>query len=149
MARQRTGEHVLVLNDTAEILDLFKDLLEEEGYRVSLGALVPGELGRTFAEVKGTMPDAVVLDLLFGHEPLGWQLLQMLRMDRATVGLPIVVCTAAVARVAELSAHLGAMAVGVVIKPFDIDALLAELRRVLDRAKADLARVPTPKRAEE
>ncbi len=35
MADVSTSPHVLVMNDTQEIIDLLRELLEEEGYRVS------------------------------------------------------------------------------------------------------------------
>jgi CheY-like chemotaxis protein len=129
------GLHVMVINDTAEILDLFRDILEEEGFRVTTGSMVAGGLHDAVREIKRVMPDLLILDYLFGNEPLGWQLLQMLRMDRATAPLPVVVCTAAVARLEEMSAHLAKMGVGFVIKPFDIDALLDEVNRTLARAR--------------
>jgi len=138
----------LVLDDVADLLDLFKEMLENEGYRVTLGSMVEGELGRTLDEVKAVMPDVLILDFLFGNDPLGWQLLQLLRMDPATAGLPVVVCSGAVDHVVELSAQLGAMAAGVVIKPFDVDVLLVEVRRVLDRSKAESARLPEPPRTD-
>lgn len=147
MVGKRTGRHVLVLNDVAEILDLFKMILEDEGYTVTLGSIVAGEIARIVEQVKGVAPDLVILDFLFGHEPLGWQLLQMLRMDRATADVPIVICTGAVRQVEDLSAHLAAMGVGVVIKPFDVDALLSEVRRVFDRV-AGAADLPIPIRVE-
>ena len=40
------------------------------------------------------------------------------------------VCTAAIKLVEELQPHLDTMSVGVVLKPFDIDHLLAEIDRV-------------------
>src|SRR5215204_4027223 len=52
--------HILVVNDTQEILDLLRELLEEEGYRVS-----------TFVEtlnltqLKAAKPDVIIQDLLF------------------------------------------------------------------------------------
>ena len=49
----------------------------------------------------------------------------MLRMDRETRDIPVVVCTAAVKLVEDLQTHLDAMGVGAVLKPFDIDHLLA------------------------
>ncbi len=55
---------------------------------------------------------------------MSWQFLQMLKMDRATRQLPIIVCTAAVRRVQELQSHLDDMGVAIVLKPFDIDHLL-------------------------
>ena len=66
----------------------------------------------------------------------------MLRMDAATAAVPIVVCSAAARQIEEIEAHLGEMGIGVVLKPFDVDTLLAEMRAVLDRSGAGVAGVP-------
>ena len=34
--KQEKQRHILVVNDTPAILDLFRDFLEDEGYRVSV-----------------------------------------------------------------------------------------------------------------
>ena len=124
--------HVLVINDTKEILDAFRLLLEDEGYRVSLDNFSALDLGQKLADLKALAPDAVILDFMFGDEPLGWQFLQLLRMDRQTANIPIVVCTAAVRQAQEQEAHLRTLGVEVVLKPFDIDHILAALRRALE-----------------
>jgi CheY-like chemotaxis protein len=72
------------------------------------------------------------MDFIIGGEASGWQLLQATRMDRSTRHIPIIVCTAAVRQVTELSTHLDAMGVHVVTKPFDIDYLLG----MIDKAWA-------------
>jgi CheY-like chemotaxis protein len=128
------GPHVLVINDTKEILDVVRLLLEEEGYAVSLDDFSSFDAGAKLADVQRLAPDAVVLDFLVGGEALGWQLLQLLRLDPATRGIPIVVCTAAVRQVEELGAHLRTMGVEVVLKPFEIEHLLAALARALHPA---------------
>jgi DNA-binding response OmpR family regulator len=134
MPAKRSGAHILVLNDVAEILDLFEAILSEEGYRVSRGTMIPGALSESFRHVKEIKPDLLIADFLFGHDPLGWQLVQMLKMDADTAKLPIVVCSAAAKQVEEIGAHLDEMGIGVVLKPFDVDTLLAEVDRVLVRA---------------
>jgi DNA-binding response OmpR family regulator len=136
MAAKRSGAHILVLNDVAEILDLFEAILSDEGYRVSRGTMLPGDLSQTFRQVKEAQPDLLIADFLFGHDPLGWQLVQMLKMDSATAALPVVVCSAAAKQVEEIKVHLDEMGIGVVLKPFDIDTLLAEVSRILGRAKS-------------
>jgi CheY-like chemotaxis protein len=125
-------KHLLVINDTPAILEVFQQLFEDEGYRVTLDTFSSFDSAEKLEQVKALCPDAVVLDFIVGGEPLGWQLLQLLRMDPATARLPIVVCTAAVKRVEELGAHLLSKNVQVVLKPFDIDDLLAAIVRALD-----------------
>ena len=118
-----TQRHVLVVNDTQEILDLFKEILEEEGYRVSLYSYAFRDLD----DVKQDCPDLIILDFIIGGENHGWQLLQKLKLDRETAKIPIIVCTAALNVVRELEGHLREKGVGVVLKPFDIDDLLREV----------------------
>lgn len=131
MPSSQQAKHVLVINDTKEILDLFRTLLEEEAYRVSLDNFSAHDAGAMLADVKRLAPDVIVLDFIVGGELLGWQFLQMLKLDRATAPIPTVVCTAAAHQVQELESHLRAMGVEVVLKPFDIDHILTAIARAL------------------
>lgn len=115
---------VLVINDTQEILELFREILEEEGFEVILSSFNIQEVD----DIREIAPDLVILDFLVGGEAQGWQLLQKLRMTRATETLPIVVCTAAIQLARELEGHLKAKNVGLVLKPFDIDDLVSAVQ---------------------
>jgi CheY-like chemotaxis protein len=119
-----------VINDTQEILDLFRDILEEEGYRVTLSSFTFQDV----REVEQLAPDLIVLDFLIGGEALGWQMLQKLKMYRPTAGIPIVVCTAAVQLMRELEGHLRAKDIFVVLKPFDIDDMVQVVHLALATA---------------
>ena len=119
-------KRILVVNDTQEILALFRDILESEGYEVHLYSFAIDDL----AVIREIKPDLVILDLLIGHEDQGWQLLQKMKMDRETAGIPIIVCSAAIRLVQELQGRLKEKNVGIVPKPFDIDDLL----RAIDEA---------------
>jgi CheY-like chemotaxis protein len=122
-------KHIFVINDTIAILELFTALLEDEGYRVTTDGFSI-EMVELLKRVKADRPDLLVLDFLIQDEGKGWQFLQMLKMDRETRDIPVVVCTAAVKLVEDLQTHLDAMGVGVVLKPFDIDHLLAEIDKM-------------------
>jgi DNA-binding response OmpR family regulator len=127
---------ILVVNDTPEILELLRDILEDEGFEVVLYSYA----SRDLADVKRVRPDLIVLDFIIGGEDYGWQLLQKLKLDRETVRIPIVVCTAAVNLVRELEGHLRAKGVSVVLKPFDIDDLVGQVEaswRAVDRERPD------------
>ena len=119
--------HILVVNDTQEILDLFEEILEEEGYRVSLYSFAFNDVD----EIVKLTPDLVVLDFMIGGEQHGWQLLQKMKMDRRTAEIPVVVCTAALNLARELEGHLRSKNVGLVLKPFDIDELVGEVHKCL------------------
>lgn len=122
-------KHILVVNDDPAILDLFEELLGEEGYRVTLDkfARKTGELLQTIRDLQ---PDLVIMDFIIGGELMGWQLLQATQMDRGTRQIPVIVCTAALKQVTELSHHLDAIGVHVVTKPFDIDHLISVIDKV-------------------
>jgi DNA-binding response OmpR family regulator len=129
--RSDTQKHIFAVNDDDAILTLFRELLEEEGYRVTVDAF-RGHTQAVHDAVKAAMPDLVILDFIVGGEGSGWQLLQTLQMDRATTDIPIVICTAAVRQVTELAGHLDEMGIRVVLKPFDIGRLLDVIREVWD-----------------
>jgi CheY-like chemotaxis protein len=73
----------------------------------------------------------VILDLIFGVEKIGWQLLEKMRLNRATADIPVIVCTAAVNEVRQNEGHLTAMGVSVILKPFGVDLLLAVVKEAL------------------
>ncbi len=122
-------KHIFVINDTIAILELFRELLEEEGYWVSTDGFSV-ELVEMLDRIKQAQPDLIVLDLIILDEGKGWQFLQVLKLDRETRDIPVLVCTAAAKLVDELQTHLDTMGVIVVLKPFDIDHVLNELRQV-------------------
>lgn len=121
------GAHVLVVNDTEEILDLFRTILEELGHRVTAWSFSPDDLSR----VTDIGPDLVILDLLMGPTELqGWALLQKLRMHPPTEDIPVIICSAATNWVREQEGWLAANGVKVVLKPFRVTDL--------ERAVADV-----------
>ena len=122
-------KRIVVINDTKEILELFRDVLEGElGHEVILMSFAPDELDRIL-EAK---PDLLVIDFVIGDREMeGWQLLQKMRMHRDTAGIPIVACTAAVKQVRESEAYLLEQGIEVVLKPFTIDQLEGAVARAL------------------
>lgn len=124
--------HIVVINDEQDMLSLFRDLLTEEGYRVSTLTYPVADL----ADLQILAPDLVILDMLFGGEDQGWHFLQQVRLNRTTAAFPILVCTAAVRLVRDVQDYLTSMGIGVILKPFDIDPFLAEVRRRLTETRA-------------
>ncbi len=127
-ATTASQQHILAIDNSQAVLDLFRELLEGEGYRVSIQSYVDKDLDA----IKGLAPDLIILDYMWGAEDGGWSLLQLLRLDPSTKDIPIVLCTGAVAEASELEPHLSEMSVRVVLKPFDLDDLLGAIRNALD-----------------
>lgn len=119
---------ILVVNDTQEILELFREMLEEEGYDVILS----GNPVQQIREVEEIHPDLIILDLVFGDERTGWQMLQMLKMKRSTAAIPVILCTAALAMAREQEGYLVSQGIHIVYKPFDIEQLLINVKQMLE-----------------
>ncbi len=120
-------KHILVVNDTQEILDLFRMILEDEGYRVTALGFAVEDLRKI---IDGA-PDLVILDLVFDREYVGWQTLQKMKMHRDTEKIPVLVCTAEIRKAQEIQEYLTEKGVGLLLKPFDIDELIAQVTRLL------------------
>lgn len=111
----RAKKHVVVVNDTEEILELFEEIIGGLGHRVTKMTYAPTD-GREIADLR---PDLCIVDfVLGGREFEGWQLIQKLRMMPATEELPIVACTGAAREVREQEGKLAEMNVHILLKPF-------------------------------
>src|SRR6478672_3249347 len=96
-------KHILVINDTQEILELFRQILHEEaGHEVTLSSYEPQMLDR----VKEINPDLIISDHVFGEEKIGWQFIQRLKMDRETANIPVIVCSGAIKELKEMEGYL-------------------------------------------
>jgi DNA-binding response OmpR family regulator len=127
MANKQQQQTILVVNDTQEILDRFRDLLSAEGYGVATLAFSTKQI----EAIAALQPHLIILDLVFDREYIGWQTLQKVRMHRATVQIPVLVCTAELRRAQEMEGFLAERGIGVLIKPFDSAALIAQVQRLL------------------
>ena len=120
--------HILLVNDTQEILDIMQELLEEEGYRVT-----PSLSLLNVDRIKALAPDIIAQDIMFEHsQDQGWKMLHLMRIDPELARIPIVLCTAAVSvvRDAAMAEQLDRLGVRVILKPFHIDELLQVLSEV-------------------
>lgn len=121
-------KHIVAINDTEEILELFRAILHEEGgYEVTLLSFHPQIMG----QILEIMPDLIISDHVFGEEKIGWQFVQKLKMTRETADIPVIVCSGAVKELKELEGYLIAKNVATLYKPFDIDELLALVEKQL------------------
>jgi len=121
-------KHILVVNDTEEILELFEQILHEEGgYEVTLTSFQP----QMIDFVKKVQPDLIISDHMFGEEQAGWQFLQSLKMERETMTIPVIVCSGAISELKGNEGYLMSKNVGVLYKPFDVDELLHLVDRKL------------------
>jgi CheY-like chemotaxis protein len=120
--------HILAINNSGDILQLYKEILEDEG-GYHLTAMVYKPL--LIEEVKALSPDLIITDYMFREEDVGYNFVQQLKMDRDTADIPVIIVSAAVKDLREVEGHLASKDIGVLFKPFDVDELLATVERRL------------------
>ena len=119
-ATRLDGPRVAVIDDDAAFLALMRDLLEGEGYTVTVwdGA---GDLRPAIATLQ---PHLIILDWRLGRRDGGDHLLGALRRDPATAAIPVVICTADTRAIEEQGARFAADGARALAKPFELDDLL-------------------------
>ena len=123
---------IAIVDDSAEVVDLLRDVLEGNGYEV-----VPfsGEGSNLVSDLAKARPDAVVLDLLFRGEESqlsGWDYLRLMRSHEALHRVPILVCSADVPALRERRHEMERDPRLVALeKPFSLDQLEQAVSRLI------------------
>jgi len=123
---------IAVVNDDTEFIGLMHDLLAEEDYRVSTHLVA----ANAYRELLAAQPDLIVLDIRMETPEAGWQLLEMLRLNRVTTDIPVIVCSADAPFLRAKEEHLRQQGYEILEKPFDIVALLEKVELALERCPA-------------
>ena len=122
---------ILLIDDDASLREVVSFTLQEAGHEVLTA--VDGESGlKLFA---GELPDLVLSDIIMGEHD-GFELCRQLRSDSATASLPVILLSA----LGTQEQRLKAIAVGAVdylLKPIDLDELVARVQAVLRWAAVD------------
>jgi DNA-binding response OmpR family regulator len=115
---------ILIVDDNEFIVEIMTYILENKGYKVT--ALNNGE--EVFETLKTNYPDLVILDdTLPGLA--GRQVCQMLKFNKATQNLPVIMCSAS-DDIEESLQQQGAPN-DVLHKPFDLEALVGKVKMQL------------------
>jgi len=126
-------QKILSIEDDADIRELIKFNLEQEGYAVEEAATGAEGLDR----IKRRQPDLVLLDLMLPGMP-GLEICRILRSAKETSTLPILIVTAKGTEVDKvLGLEMGAD--DYVVKPFSPRELIARVKALLRRANPDIA----------
>ena len=131
-------KQIAVINDDTEFLNLMHNLLEAKlGWEV----LICREWEDAYHFVKDRRPDLVILDIRMNAEERGWSILNLLTLDPATRPIPVIVCSAAIQSLHEHQPLLSRYGIRALPKPFDLDALIAEIDASLaEHGEVELAR---------
>ena len=118
-------KEILAVDDDKHIADLLKVVLEEEGYSV---VPVYGG-GECLEKLKEMKPDLILLDIAM-PKMNGWQVLEAIKQNERTKGIPVVMLTGTEAELDKETMR----AKGVedyILKPFVHEDLLRRVKRIL------------------
>ena len=129
--RDRPGrKHIFAVNGDPDFLNLLRILFQRAEYAVTTTNFAP----LTFAQIAALAPDLLLVDLVWA-ERAGWALLEHLHREARTRGIPVIVASTTPAYLARVAADPGRYGGDALLtKPFDIDELLAAVRRLIGPA---------------
>lgn len=123
---------IMVINGSQEMLELFRELIEEFGggeFVCTLHALADIH---HIDLIRHHRPRIVLIDQPFNDSEMrGWELVQRIRMARDLREMPVIFMTTNVRLMQELEAQLSSLNVRTLLKPFDPDHLMLQMREAL------------------
>lgn len=123
------NEHILVIDDEEDILELLRYNLAKQGYQVSLST--SGEQG--LAQARQLLPELIVLDLMLPGID-GLDVCKALKLEPATRQIPIIMITAK-GDEADIVTGLELGAEDYIVKPFSPRVVTARVKNVLRRKR--------------
>lgn len=130
VSENRDGPRILIVDDEAAVADLIEAVLVSEGYTVAIAR--DGVQGILLA--RDWKPDLVLMDIMLPGVD-GTTAIRRLKSDPATSELPIVAMSAG--RTIRRQSNELTDADAALAKPFDIEALLAQIEFLLSRHRVD------------
>jgi DNA-binding response OmpR family regulator len=130
----KQARRVLVVDDDAWVRTMVADVLESDGYEI----VTAHNGAEALAVLRATRPECVVLDLML---PVldGRGFLRACRQERLSASTPVVVISVSRSLAEAVRSEFGVE--HILVKPFDIAALLEAVKHLLDRRAA---RQPAP-----
>ncbi len=122
-------KRVLVIDDSPEILNVTRHLLESRGFEVSSLA----DDNQALPTVEKFQPDIVILDMLLTFRS-GAEICHDLKNQAATKNIPIIITTGQMNH-REIESHTPDLqpADAYLIKPFEFDHLLETIQKLITR----------------
>jgi CheY-like chemotaxis protein len=117
----------MVINNSDNILAMFRKILEIDDCEVFPQLFLNSDL----RDVRRIRPDLIILDYYVGREGVGWEFLQLLKMEDATAEVPVLICTTAVKLAHGIASYLATKQVSVLRKPFESRDLVRAVQEAL------------------
>jgi CheY-like chemotaxis protein len=132
------GARILIVEDDADLRELLVLALEQAGYTA-----LPAQNGvEALVHLQFAPRPAVILLNLFMPIMPGAELLELIRLDDALAGIPVVIVTGA-----PVPVEVGRAADAVLAKPFDLDELCVLIDELIARGTPTPTPPPPPMQA--
>src|SRR5689334_21879269 len=125
---------IMVINNSDDILALFSKILTNDNCQVFLQLFLNSDL----REVRRIKPDLIILDYYVGREGVGWEFLQLLKMEEETASIPVLICTTAVKLAHDIGGYLATKQVAVLRKPFESQDLINAVANAMQLSPDDV-----------
>ena len=119
---------IMVIEDDEPMRELLDGLLTDEGYRTFLWP--KGRDARLM--IRLVQPDLLILDLWLERSSTGTMVLGLLERDPGTRHIPVIICSAHTAMRDDRSQLFLQKGYRVLLKPFNVDDLLAQVAAALE-----------------
>ena len=123
---------IVVVDNEHSFRAFMEELLTAEGY---LPLLWPTAAGAVDV-ICHTQPALVILDLWLEHRRAGWLVLRQLQTDPRTMHIPVILCSADDRTLECYRSVSGAAPATMLPKPFEVDALLAQVQAALSKERS-------------
>jgi CheY-like chemotaxis protein len=118
---------IVVLDDDPVLVSLLYDVFADSDWDMLSFPISEDAVAR----VREAHPDVILLDILLGVAPVGWDVLTLLVTDPITRSVPLVVWSAALDHLREKEVWLRERRIGMLAKPFDLTDLFAALQAAM------------------
>ena len=118
---------IVVVENDEHMRDLLTWELKRAGWQVFAYAYRDIDL----STVQEHRPDLIILDFNMRDGGIGWEFLQILKMEKTTANIPLLITTTSFHLPAEVRGFLLARYISVVHKPFDLNVFLALVQKTL------------------
>ncbi|MGI8688263.1 MAG: response regulator [Thermomicrobiales bacterium] len=129
---------IAVFDDDTAILGVMRDALTEEGYNVVAETTADDALAIVLRE----RPTLVILDFWMADRAAGLQALRRIREHPETSATPVLICSADRAALRDYAEDWHALGCETLVKPFDLNDLLAQVARLVDVSRAEYGDAP-------
>ena len=127
MTNTNQQSRILVVNRSLDVLNLFHDILDEQGYEVELSNYTFESL----ASIEKLRPALIILDFAREGNEEEWQLLKMLKLSQSVGTIPILLCIAPLFLTQNQEDRFRQKNIWILVNPIDKDELIAAVHQIL------------------